>query len=62
MTVAERVKFCEDCFGAFDVPVNGRRTPEICEECKRERKRQANRRMVQARSAMRAERRMTRAA
>jgi hypothetical protein len=64
MTVIQewRVKFCTDCFHAFDVLFVGRRTAEICEECRMERRREYNRQMVLARSAERAARRAERTA
>lgn len=40
MTVAERVEFCERCFGAFDVPVGSRQS--VCDECRLARKRVYN--------------------
>lgn len=37
---SEEVRFCEKCFGAFDVPMGSRKS--VCDECRTERRRSYN--------------------
>lgn len=50
MSVAWKVKFCEDCSRAFDVPVRRHGgTPAYCPECKLEHKKANQRRWLESR-------------